>query len=43
MRRFITDASHEPRTSLITIRGFAELYRQGAARDVVILMSRSRR
>ena len=31
MRRFITDASHELRTPLTTIRGFAELYRQGAA------------
>ncbi|WP_425294916.1 sensor histidine kinase [Mycolicibacterium vanbaalenii] len=40
MRRFITDASHELRTPLTTIRGFAELYRQGAARDVEMLMSR---
>ena len=40
MRRFITDASHELRTPLTTIRGFAELYRQGAARDVAMLMSR---
>lgn len=40
MRRFITDASHELRTPLTTIRGFAELYRQGAARDVELLMSR---
>lgn len=40
MRRFITDASHELRTPLTTIRGFAELYRQGAARDLDILMSR---
>jgi two-component system OmpR family sensor kinase len=31
MRRFITDASHELRTPLTSIRGFAELYRQGAA------------
>ena len=30
MRRFVTDASHELRTPLTTIRGFAELYRQGA-------------
>lgn len=30
MRRFITDASHELRTPLTSIRGFAELYRQGA-------------
>jgi two-component system OmpR family sensor kinase len=40
MRRFITDASHELRTPLTTIRGFAELYRQGAARDMELLMSR---
>jgi two-component system OmpR family sensor kinase len=40
MRRFITDASHELRTPLTTIRGFAELYRQGAARDIELLMSR---
>lgn len=30
MRRFVTDASHELRTPLATIRGYAELYRQGA-------------
>jgi two-component system OmpR family sensor kinase len=40
LRRFITDASHELRTPLTTIRGFAELYRQGAARDVDMLLSR---
>ncbi|MBU8810892.1 HAMP domain-containing histidine kinase [Mycolicibacterium goodii] len=40
MRRFITDASHELRTPLTTIRGFAELYRQGAARDIEMLMGR---
>ncbi len=40
MRRFITDASHELRTPLTTIRGFAELYRQGAANDTEMLMSR---
>jgi two-component system OmpR family sensor kinase len=40
MRRFIAHASHELRTPLTTIRGFAELYRQGAARDVEMLMSR---
>jgi two-component system OmpR family sensor kinase len=33
MRRFVADASHELRTPLTTIRGFAELYRQGAATD----------
>ncbi len=39
MRRFITDASHELRTPLTTIRGFAELYRQGGG-DVDVAMSR---
>jgi two-component system OmpR family sensor kinase len=29
MRRFVADASHELRTPLTSIRGFAELYRQG--------------
>ncbi len=33
MRQFIADASHELRTPLTTIRGFAELYRQGAIRS----------
>ncbi|GAA2034457.1 HAMP domain-containing sensor histidine kinase [Pseudokineococcus marinus] len=33
MRRFVADASHELRTPLATIRGFAELHRQGAVRD----------
>ena len=33
MRRFVADASHELRTPLTSIRGFAELYRQGAAGD----------
>ncbi|MEO3778111.1 HAMP domain-containing sensor histidine kinase [Micromonospora sp. B11E3] len=33
MRQFVADASHELRTPLTTIRGFAELYRQGAARS----------
>ncbi|MCW2696658.1 MAG: Sensor protein [Modestobacter sp.] len=31
MRRFVADASHELRTPLTSIRGFAELHRQGAA------------
>lgn len=33
MRRFVADASHELRTPLTSIRGYAELYRQGAVRD----------
>ena len=33
MRRFVADASHELRTPLTSIRGFAELFRQGAADD----------
>jgi signal transduction histidine kinase len=43
MRRFVADASHELRTPLTSIRGFAELYRQGAVRsdeDVARLMKR---
>ncbi|OFK72437.1 two-component sensor histidine kinase [Rothia sp. HMSC058E10] len=30
MRRFVGDASHELRTPLVSIRGYSELYRQGA-------------
>lgn len=33
MRRFIADASHELRTPLTSIRGFAELYRQGVVHE----------
>jgi signal transduction histidine kinase len=43
MRRFVADASHELRTPLTSIRGFAELYRQGAVSgddDVRRLMER---
>jgi two-component system OmpR family sensor kinase len=43
MRRFIADASHELRTPLTSIRGFAELYRQGAVstdEDLARLMKR---
>ena len=43
MRQFVADASHELRTPLTTIRGFAELYRQGAVpqgEDVNRLMRR---
>jgi two-component system, OmpR family, sensor kinase len=43
MRRFVADASHELRTPLTSIRGFAELHRQGAvptAADVTRAMRR---
>jgi two-component system OmpR family sensor kinase len=33
LRRFAADASHELRTPLTAIRGYAELFRQGAIRD----------
>ena len=33
LRRFLADASHELRTPLASIRGYAELYRIGAARE----------
>jgi two-component system, OmpR family, sensor kinase len=33
MRRFVADASHELRTPLTSIRGYAELYRQGAVTE----------
>jgi two-component system OmpR family sensor kinase len=33
LRRFVADASHELRTPLTTIRGYAELFRQGAVAD----------
>ena len=43
MRQFVADASHELRTPLTSIRGFAELHRQGAAaqpEDIRRLMRR---
>ena len=43
MRRFVADASHELRTPLTSIRGFAELYRQGAVpepHDITRVMRR---
>jgi two-component system OmpR family sensor kinase len=33
LRRFVADASHELRTPLTSIRGYAELFRRGAADD----------
>jgi two-component system, OmpR family, sensor kinase len=35
LRRFLADASHELRTPLASIRGYAELFRIGAAREPV--------
>ncbi len=43
MRRFVADASHELRTPLTTIKGFAELYRQGALADPAMFMDRIER
>ncbi|MBB5913202.1 two-component system OmpR family sensor kinase [Nocardia transvalensis] len=43
MRRFVADASHELRTPLTTIKGFAELYRQGALADPALFMDRIER
>ncbi|MEV6362191.1 sensor histidine kinase [Nocardia asteroides] len=40
MRRFVADASHELRTPLTSIRGFAELYRQGASTDAGMVLER---
>ena len=34
MRQFVADASHELRTPLATVRGYAELHRQGAISSV---------
>ena len=43
MRRFVADASHELRTPLTSIRGFAELFRQGALVDEDDLQAALRR
>jgi two-component system OmpR family sensor kinase len=37
LRRFVADAAHELRTPLTSVRGYAELYRQGAYQDDVAL------
>jgi two-component system OmpR family sensor kinase len=43
LRRFLADASHELRTPLASIRGYAELFRMGAADDPKALESAMRR
>lgn len=43
LRRFVADASHELRTPLTSIRGYAELFRRGAAErpeDLAMVMRR---
>lgn len=40
MRRFVADASHELRTPLTSIKGFAELYKQGGVPDASDAMNR---
>jgi len=42
MRRFVADASHELRTPLTSVRGYAELYRQGARDQATVATSMSR-
>ena len=37
LRRFVADASHELRTPLTSIRGFAELHRQGAVPELSLI------
>lgn len=42
MRRFVADASHELRTPLTSVRGYAELYRQGARDEETVATSMTR-
>lgn len=43
MRQFVADASHELRTPLATVRGYAELFRQGAVSEPADVRSAMRR
>jgi two-component system, OmpR family, sensor kinase len=43
LRRFVGDASHELRTPVTTIRGYAELYRSGGLEDATELSEAMRR
>ncbi|GAC1542532.1 MAG: sensory box histidine kinase PhoR [Acidimicrobiales bacterium] len=43
LRRFVADASHELRTPLTSIRGYAELFRQGGLGDSAALADAMRR
>jgi two-component system OmpR family sensor kinase len=43
LRRFAADASHELRTPLTSVRGYAELFRRGAADDPEALANAMRR
>ncbi|MDP9852744.1 two-component system OmpR family sensor kinase [Corynebacterium lowii] len=40
MRRFVGDASHELRTPLTSLRGYTELYRSGATKDIDLVLGK---
>jgi len=42
MRRFVADASHELRTPLTSVRGYAELFRQGARDEASVATGMAR-